>query len=44
MKTNTTQLPNLGDVILSGLPKADTSAKQTKPKADKQVKTSKKKK
>jgi hypothetical protein len=53
MNKDTTQLPNLGQVILSGLPKPKDNlpetpktdaGKQAKPKADKQVKKTKKKK
>jgi hypothetical protein len=40
METKKNKLPNLADVIVSGLPKP-TPAKAAKPKADKQVKTSK---
>jgi hypothetical protein len=43
METPKTELPNLGQVILNGLPKAEDSAKQVKPASDKQVKKSKKK-
>jgi hypothetical protein len=43
MKTQKTELPNIGQVILNGLPKpkAAEAAKQAKPKQDKQVKKTK---
>lgn len=38
METQKTELPNLGQIILSGLPKTEDSAKQVKPASDKQKK------